>query len=287
MQRIRGLSELAEAYDTLLCDVWGVVHNGIAGFPAAVDALRRFRAGGGRVVLLTNAPRPATPIRKQLRGLGVPDDAYDGLLTSGDVTRDVIAQRPGVKLLHLGADRDLSFYDGLDVELVPEAEAELVSCTGLFDDETETPEEYRPMLERLAARRLTMVCANPDIVVERGHRLLPCAGALARLYGELGGEAVLVGKPHRPIYAAARKLIADLGGSRVLAIGDGLPTDIRGACDNGFDVLFVTGGIHAADFGLTDAPEQVRVEARLQAEGLSAVAFIPALAWDGRTPLSA
>ena len=145
-------------------------------------------------------------------------------------------------------ERDLSFYDGLDARLVAEREAELISCTGLFDDNVETPEDYRKLFERLVERRLPMVCANPDIVVERGDRLIYCAGALARLYGELGGEAILVGKPHAPIYAAAKRAVAALGGRRMLAVGDGLPTDIRGAVDNAVPVLFVTGGIHAAGF---------------------------------------
>ena len=280
MQRISGLSELAGTYDSVLCDVWGVLHNGVASFSGAVDALQRFRGGGGRVVLVTNAPRPADPIRIQLRSLGVPDDAYDGLVTSGDVTRSVIAERPGVRLFPLGPDRDLPFYEGLEVELAPESQAELVSCTGLLDDENETAEDYRPMLERFAARGLRMVCANPDLVVERGHRLVPCAGSLAKLYEAIGGEVILVGKPHAPIYRAARELFGELGGTKVLAVGDGLPTDIRGACDNGVDALFVTGGIHAADFGPLDRPDPERVEERLRAEGLHAVAFLPALVWD-------
>jgi HAD superfamily hydrolase (TIGR01459 family) len=281
MRRVTGLSELRGSYDSLLCDVWGVLHNGVAAFPDAVEALRKFRAEAGPVVLLTNAPRPAGPIREQLRRLGVTEDAYDAVLTSGDVTREVIAQTPGAKLLHVGPDRDMSFYEGLDIEFVGEAEAELVSCTGLLDDVTETPEDYRALFQRLAARGLPMVCANPDLVVERGERLVYCAGALARLYDELGGTAILVGKPHAPIYAGARRLIAGLGGQKTLAVGDGLPTDIRGAVDNGVDVLFVTGGIHAADFGPADAPDGERVAARLTAEGLTAVAYMPALAWNG------
>ncbi len=203
------------------------------------------------------------------------------MVTSGDVTRTVIARRPGVKLLHLGPDRDLPFYEGLDAAFVSEAEAELVSCTGLLNDDVETAEDYRPLLERLAGRGLVLVCANPDLVVERGDRLVPCAGALASLYRELGGEALLVGKPHAPIYEAAGKLVAELGGKRCLAVGDGLPTDIRGAVDAGFPVLFVTGGIHSADFGPVSDPDPDRVAARLRAERLSAVAFMPHLAWDG------
>jgi HAD superfamily hydrolase (TIGR01459 family) len=279
MRRIQGLKDIAGDYDGLLCDVWGVLHNGVRAFPDAVDALEKFRQGGGRVVLVTNAPRPSPPIRLQLTSLGVPDDAYDAIVTSGDVTRTVIAARPGVKLLHVGHERDLSFYEGLDAKLVSEAEAELISCTGLFDDNVETPENYRELFERLVKRRLPMVCANPDIVVERGDRLIYCGGALARLYSEMGGEAILVGKPYAPIYAAAKKRFAEFGARRILAVGDGLPTDIRGAVENGVPVLFVTGGIHAADFGPHGDPDGERVAARLHAEGLSAVAYIPTLTW--------
>lgn len=281
MRRVGGLKELTGEYQALLCDVWGVLHNGVAAFAAASDALARFRREVGPVVLLTNAPRPAGLIAAQIRGLGVPDEAYDTIVTSGDVTRDVIAARPGVKLLHIGAERDLSFYEGLDATLVEEDAAELVSCTGLFDDTVEAPEDYRALFERLVARGLPMVCANPDLVVERGGTLVYCAGALARLYAELGGEAKLVGKPHAPIYTAAAERLAALGAGPALAIGDGLPTDIRGAVDNAVPVLFVTGGIHAADFGPHHDPDGERVAARLAAEGLHAVAYIPALVWDG------
>lgn len=279
MLRVNGLKDLTGAYDALLCDVWGVLHNGVASFTESVEAIRRFRKECGPVVLVTNAPRPNRPIREQLRGLKVTDDCYDAIVTSGDVTRAAISARPGVKVLHIGADRDLSFYTGLDAHLVDEADAELISCTGLVDDITETPESYRAQFERLAARGLTMVCANPDLVVDRGHKLVYCAGALARLYDELGGKVVLAGKPHAPIYDAARKLARELGATKMLAVGDGLPTDIRGACDNDIAVLFVTGGIHAADFGPPDAPDGERVAARLRAEGLKAVAYIPALVW--------
>lgn len=280
MRRVAGLHDLADDYDSLLCDVWGVLHNGVESFPAAVDALRRFRAERGPVVLVTNAPRPHGPIREQLRLLNIGDDAYDAIVTSGDVTRAVIAERPGVRILHVGPDRDLSFYDGLNIVFVPEAEAELISCTGLVDDDEETPEDYRALLGRLAGRGLTMVCANPDLVVERGGVLIYCAGALARLYEEIGGAAVLVGKPYRPIYEAARRVVAELGGTRMLAVGDGLPTDIRGAVDNRIDALFVTGGIHEADFGPPGDPDPSRVVARLAAEGFHVTGFLPHLAWD-------
>jgi HAD superfamily hydrolase (TIGR01459 family) len=285
MRRIAGLRDLAGEYDSLLCDVWGVLHNGVASFPGAVEALRNFRKSTGPVVLITNAPRPKASVGEQLQRLGVPDEAYDVIVTSGDVTRNVITPHPEVKLFHLGPERDLPLYEGLDIALVAEEEAEILCCTGLLDDTVETPEDYRALFERLIERRLRMVCANPDLVVERGSELVYCAGALACLYIELGGEAVLVGKPHAPIYVAARKQIADLGGARILAIGDGLPTDIRGAVDNDLQVLFVTGGIHAADFGDHAHPNEDRVAARLKAEGLSAAAYIPKLVWEERSRL--
>jgi HAD superfamily hydrolase (TIGR01459 family) len=281
MRRIAGLKELAGECDSLLCDVWGVLHNGIASFPPAVDALLKFREVIGPVGLITNAPRPAQPIRMQLKRLGVPDEAYDLLISSGDVTRTVIAERPGAKLLHVGPDRDLPLFEGLDAVFASEEEAELVICTGLLDDTTETPDDYRPLFERLVGRDLVLVCANPDIVVERGGQLFYCAGALARLYAQMGGEAMLVGKPHAPIYDAAKRGLAEIGGERILAVGDGLPTDIRGAVENRIPVLFVTGGIHAADFGPHAEPDGARVAARLHAEGLDAIAYIPALRWDG------
>lgn len=276
---IGGLEEIAARYDGLLCDVWGVVHNGLRAFAPAAVALRRFRAERGPVLLVTNAPRPARLIRAQLAKFGVGEDVYDDVLTSGDVTREVIAARPGARVFHLGPARDLPFYEGLDITLVGEAEADLVSCTGLVDDTRETPEAYAAMLERLAERGLTMACANPDIVVERGDTLVYCAGALAQRYAALGGETIIVGKPHAPIYEAARARLAERGAQKILAVGDGLPTDIRGAHDAGIDALFVTGGIHEADFGPAGAPDPERVGARLQAEGLAAVAFMPSLRW--------
>ena len=282
---VPGLSALAATYDALLCDVWGVLHNGVAAFPEACRALVEYRRGGGKVLLLTNAPRPSGPIHEQLARLGVPRDAYDDLLTSGDVTREMLHARPERRVLHIGPERDLPLYQGLPHRLVGDAEAEVVVVTGLVDDTRETPDDYRPRLAALAARRLPMVCANPDLVVERGSDKVWCAGALARLYSEaFDGEAALIGKPYPPVYEEARLRIAQLTGhrfdvSRVLAIGDGLATDIRGAFGQGFDVLFVTGGIHAADFGPVDAPDPARVAARLMDDGLAVTALVPRLVW--------
>ena len=282
--RISGLSALAGAYDAVLCDVWGVLHNGLTAFPAACEALVKWRATGGRVLLLTNAPRPADPIHAQLARLGVPREAYDDLLTSGDVTREILMSRPERAVLHIGPERDLALYEDLPIRLVGDDEAEAIVVTGLYDDTVETPDDYRERLASLARRRLPMVCANPDIIVERGTQKVWCAGALARVYEEYDGEVVLVGKPYPPVYEEARLRLAELSGRpftdlKVLAIGDGLATDIRGAYGQKMDVLFVTAGIHGTDFGPLDDPDPKTVEIRLMDEELAVTAMIPRLAW--------
>ncbi len=250
---IAGLGILAPHYRALLCDVWGVLHNGVVPFLDAAEALIRFRAGGGLVMLITNAPRPADSIRAQLAAIGVPAEAHDGIVTSGDVTRSVLVEA-GLPVFHLGPSRDDPLYAGLPVILTSEAGAGIVCCTGLIDDETETVDDYDLQLARLAARGLPMVCANPDLVVERGGRLIPCAGALAVRYRELGGAVTLIGKPWPAIYDAAFAMLSELAGRKlfpreVLAIGDGVETDVRGAAMAGMDALFVTSGIHAAVYG--------------------------------------
>ncbi len=282
--RVDGLAAFVGRYDALVCDVWGVVHNGVEAFGPACDALVRWREAGGKVLLLTNAPRPSAPIHEQLARLGVPRAAYDDLLTSGDVTREILHRRTERRVLHVGPPRDLPLIDGLHMLRVGDADAEIVLVTGLFDDTVETPEDYRARLAVLAERRLPLVCANPDIVVERGHQRVWCAGALARLYEELGGEITLVGKPWGPVYDETRLRISEICGKpfdqvRTLAIGDGLATDVRGAFLQKIDTLFVTGGIHAADFGPIDDPDAARVSARLEAEKLGATAFVPRLRW--------
>ncbi|MBI1621133.1 TIGR01459 family HAD-type hydrolase [Aquamicrobium zhengzhouense] len=278
---IESLDEVAKNYSAILCDVWGVIHNGVAAFPTAVAALQRARDAGLPVVLITNAPRPSPDVREQIASLGVPDDAWDRIVTSGDVTRELIRSAPN-KIFHIGPDRDLTLYDGLDVELVEEFEANAVVCTGLVDDDTETPEDYAEMLQRLRMRNLPFICANPDIVVERGDRLLWCAGALARDYGQLGGRTEIAGKPHRPIYEAAMAAANDLLGRKLelgdfLAIGDGVLTDVKGGVNNGIDVLYVSGGIHAADYGDALSPDPERLASFLDKHGFAPVAVIPRL----------
>ena len=247
------LRDLIGGVDVLLSDIWGVVHNGLVAFPEACEALRNFRARGGTVILITNAPRPADSVQRQLRKLDVADETYDAIVSSGDLARNFVAGHPGQKMFWIGPERDSSIYRGLDAGLVPLEEANYIVCTGLFDDETESAENYRAMMLKARERRLTLVCANPDIVVERGDRLIYCAGAIAELYLELGGEVIFYGKPHQPIYQRAMALAAERRGqavplSRVLAIGDSVRTDLTGAHGFGIDCLFVTRGIHSEEF---------------------------------------
>ena len=279
-QMIETLAPLARRYGVVLCDVWGVLHNGVRAFPEAVAALQEVRAAGQKVVLLTNSPRRREGVAEQLALLGVPADCYDRIVTSGDVTRRLIAEGPR-RIFHLGPDHDLTLYDGLDVELSEEFEAQGVVCTGMFDDD-ETPEDYAPMLERFRSRNLPFICANPDIVVERGDQMVWCAGALARDYAQMGGRTQVAGKPHRPIYEAALAVAAEVVGrevakSEALAIGDGVLTDVKGAADNGIDVLFVSAGIHASEFGAAHAPDPARLTTFLEKHGYSPVAIIPRL----------
>ncbi|MGR7996001.1 MULTISPECIES: TIGR01459 family HAD-type hydrolase [unclassified Xanthobacter] len=254
---ISGLSAIIGDYDLILCDVWGVIHNGVAAFPAACAALTQAREGGRTVVLVSNAPRPNSAIVTMLDGLGAPRSAYDAIVTSGDVTRAQLAAHPGARVFHLGPDRDLSTYDGLDLTLSPAEAADLVVCTGLFDDNVETPADYADMLAAMKARDLPFICANPDLVVERGDRLVYCAGAIAEAYEALGGRTTYCGKPHRPIYDTALAVATALRGgpvasARVLGIGDALRTDIAGANGAGFDSLFIAGGIHAQELKAHD-----------------------------------
>ncbi len=250
-ERIGSLIDIVSHYDVILCDVWGVLHNGVSAFPDASIALRTAREAGLTVVLITNSPRPHQGVIPQLAGLGVPGDAYDRIVTSGDVTRKLIAEGPK-KVYFIGAGRDHPLLEGLGVTQVGVEDAEVVVSAGFVDDETETPEMYRDLLSRLAARRIPMICANPDLVVERGHRLIPCAGALAALYEELGGATSIAGKPHHPIYTASIAEAVDERGAgidrnRILAIGDGMPTDVRGAISAGLELLYISAGIHASD----------------------------------------
>jgi HAD superfamily hydrolase (TIGR01459 family) len=247
------LSDLVDGVEVILSDIWGVVHNGLESFPEACEALHTYRQRGGTVILITNAPRPADSVQRQLRKLGVADETYDAIVSSGDLTRNFVADHPGKKIFWIGPERDSSIHRGLDAVMAPLEQADYIICTGLFDDETESAEDYRAMMLQAREHKLPLICANPDIVVERGDRLIYCAGAIAELYRELGGEAIFYGKPHRPIYERAMALATERRGrptslDRVLAIGDSVRTDLTGALGFGIDCLFLTRGIHSEEF---------------------------------------
>ncbi len=257
---VGGFDEIAARYDLLLCDVWGVLHDGLQAFEAAGEALSRFRRGGGRVILVSNAPRPGEAVAAQLDGFGVPRSAYDAVRTSGDLTREMVTERGGRPYHHIGPARDLGLFEGLEGRAAALSDADYVVCTGLFDDEIETIEDYGPALAAMRARDLLMICANPDLVVERGDRLILCAGALAAAYEAEGGRALTHGKPHPPIYRSALAIGRDLLGRtpdprRVLAVGDAIRTDVAGGHGAGLDTLLVGRGIHAAELGIGGAAE--------------------------------
>jgi HAD superfamily hydrolase (TIGR01459 family) len=288
-QPIAGLGEIADRYDAILCDVWGVLHNGREAFRPASEALVAFRRRGGAVVLITNAPRPSGKIGGQAIKLGVSSDAFDSVVTSGDVTVELIAERKGEPVHHVGPARDLSLFEaaaeatGVKPELVALEQAKYVLCTGLFHDEVETPNDYEERLRAMAARGLPFLCANPDLIIHRGADLVYCAGALAQRYEELGGAAIYAGKPYPPIYRAALAAAeAARGGplkpSRVLAIGDAMRTDVAGAVRQGFDALFISAGIHHDEVhGEGPRAEADRLPGLFQREKLWPVATARAL----------
>lgn len=276
---VSSIAELAAASDAWIVDIWGVMHNGACAYPAAARACAELRARGGIVVLLSNAPRPFSAVVPHMTALGVPPDAYDAGVTSGDVTRDMLAAWRGRPVLHVGPERDHALFAGLDVRLAPAAEAEVVLCSGLHHDERETPADYAELLNALAARKVPMICANPDVMVERGDRLLYCAGALAQSYAAKGGEVSYAGKPHLPVYARALAEIERLAGrpverSRVLCVGDGIETDLAGAHAAGLASVFVASPIFVPE-GLSAAV----LERLFANQPFAPLAAMPALAW--------
>jgi HAD superfamily hydrolase (TIGR01459 family) len=280
-----GLSALADRYDVLLCDVWGVIHNGRESFPDACAALARWRAEVGPVVLISNSPRPASYVIAQLDGLGVPREAWSAFVTSGDATRTLLAARAPGPMWKIGPDKDLVLYEGLGLTLAEVDQAAFVSVTGPDNDDVETPEDYRARLTQAAARGLPLICANPDMVVRKGDRLIYCGGALADLYAQLGGEVLMAGKPFNPIYdlslAEGEALLGrPLDRSRVLCIGDGVITDVKGALDQGLDCLFIAKGIHGVQaLGPDGRLDAHRVEGLLSAEGVTAAHAMADLTW--------
>lgn len=290
VRQIAALSEISDRYDAILCDIWGVLHNGLASFAEASEALVAFRRKGGAVILISNAPRPSPPIERQVLRLGVSPGAFDAVVTSGDVTIGLMEQQSGDQVLHIGPERDLMLFDtateetGARPRLVALEEAQYVLCTGLRSDETETVEDYQSELRAMLSRGMAMICANPDIVIHRGDTLIHCAGALARRYEELGGSVIYAGKPYGPIYDRALTLAGRMRGggiekSRVLAIGDGMKTDILGATGAGLDALFVTGGIHRSlhKENLTSPADPIELKRLYDENEAWPVAAIPVL----------
>jgi HAD superfamily hydrolase (TIGR01459 family) len=274
---IDSLADIAGDYDALFCDLWGCVHNGLAAFPEAVAVLRGFRAGGGKVVLLTNAPRPWREVARQIEGLGVPADAWDAIATSGDSARLAMYEGVvGTRVYFIGEDRDLGFFgpmhlapDAPEIARVPLREAEGIVCTGPFDPHAD-PAVNRSDFLHAKTKGLKLLCANPDIVVDKGETREWCAGALAALYTEMGGESLYFGKPHPPVYDLARRRLAEHGApvsdARILAIGDGIRTDILGAQQEEIDSLFVTGGLAARETKTARQPDPAALEALVAAE---------------------
>ncbi len=274
------MKNLSVKYPVWFCDVWGVVHNGVAPYEAAGRCLSRHREAGGTVILVTNSPRTSTGVAKQLTQIGVPAEAYDAIVTSGDVTQTLMHDHARGKVFHVGPGRDLSIFAGGGVERVALEEANAVLCTGLVHDDVETPDDYKEQLARFKQMGLPMICANPDKIVRNGNRLLYCAGALAERYADIGGTVLMAGKPYAPIYELALKTAARIRGaqvekSQVLAIGDGPETDIRGAADFGFDALLIADGVLDASAGL----DAVQAHVQKLVPHARIVKTLPYLAW--------
>lgn len=275
-----GFAGIAPDYDALICDIWGVLHNGTHPFNGVNEALTRYRAGGGKVLLLSNAPRPSATVAARLADIGIEADAYDDILTSGDVTRQVLTEMAdaGKTCCHIGPEKDADLVDGLSIALVDEAAADVVLFSGMYDDSCESPADYADMLARFQARGLPLICPNPDRTVQFGDRIIYCAGAVAEAYEQAGGTTMWVGKPYPLVYQHARDKLAALGaGGRVLAVGDGPKTDIPGAASAGIDALFVTGGLAGASGAAIDTPAEVG--ALLTAENTHARYAIRHLVW--------
>jgi HAD superfamily hydrolase (TIGR01459 family) len=286
-QNLAGLSFIARDYDAVFCDIWGVIHNGREHFPAAVDALKRFKAEVGPVILISNSPRPREGLISQLAELGVYDDAFDFVVSSGDATHLYLKElAPSGPAFIIGPPRDTGLYAGIDIDKsgTPDT-ASFISCTGLFDDENDTLEMYHAPLKACAERKVPMICANPDRVVQRGDRIIYCAGTLADIYMAMGGEVIMAGKPYAPIYELCYKALTSISGkpadrARILAIGDGLPTDVLGANSEGLDLIFIAAGIHAEEAKGKDGElDAALLQAVLAHAGAHARYVAPTLVW--------
>ena len=273
---ISGLGQIADEYDALLVDIWGVIHNGREAFDEAVVALERFRAERGPVVLISNSPRPSVAIPAQFDEVGVPQTVYDAIVTSGDATIDELARRAPGPAFKLGPERDDPLYENLEMNFTELERAKFITCTGLFDDDNETPDDYTDLLGEARELNIPMVCANPDIQVKKGDKTIYCGGALAQKYEDMGGEVIYAGKPHDAIYRLSRAFLKEIAGyeisrSRVLAIGDNIHTDLLGAQNQSYDCMFVASGIHDSN--------SVQVRGLLEKHGIFVKYMLPSLAW--------
>ncbi|MFK7943282.1 MAG: TIGR01459 family HAD-type hydrolase [Paracoccaceae bacterium] len=270
VQIIQNLAEISAEYDAVFCDIWGCFHDGITPFPAAVAACQGFRARGGHVILLTNAPRPGASVKQMLDKMGAPEESYDAIVSSGGACQAAMTSgRFGSRFHHVGPSRDNGMLSDVGLQPATLTDASAILLTGLRDDMTETPEDYRDEIANWCASGLPVLCANPDIIVDRGEMRLWCAGSLAQIHEEMGGEVVWFGKPHTPVYDRCHEVLAELTGmetphNRILAIGDGILTDVPGGINAGLDTIFVTGGLSASDFGSdVENPEQAPLDAFL------------------------
>ena len=275
-QSISGLGQIAQDYDALLCDIWGVIHNGRIPFHEACEALERFRGERGPVVLISNSPRPSVAIPEQFAEIGVLGELWDAIVTSGDATIDELSRRAPGPAFKLGPDRDDRIYENIEMNFSQLGDAAFISCTGLFDDDNETPDDYVELLTEARDMGIPLVCANPDVQVKRDGKLIYCGGALAKLYEKLGGEVVYAGKPHEPIYRLSRAWLEEVMGyaptqDRVLAIGDNIFTDLLGAQTEGYDCLFVADGLYA--------DTQEKLTGLLKEHGIIARYMAPKLNW--------
>ena len=273
---ISGLGQIADNYDALLVDIWGVIHNGREAFDDAVVALERFKAERGPVILISNSPRPSVAIPAQFDEIGVPHSFYDAIVTSGDATIDELARRAPGPAFKLGPERDDGLYTGLDLNFVELKDAKFISCTGLFDDENETPEDYQDLLADALARQLPLICANPDMRVKRGDKLIYCGGALAKKYEDMGGQTIYAGKPHKAIYRLSRAWLTEIAGyeidaARILAIGDNIQTDLVGAQNENYDCLFVASGVYDGN--------SVQIRGLLEKNGIFVKYMLSSLSW--------
>ncbi len=275
-QPLLGLGQIADDYDAILCDIWGVIHNGREPFLRACDALERFRMERGPVVLISNSPRPSVAIPEQFREVGVPGEFWDAVVTSGDATIDELARRAPGPAFKLGPDRDDGIYDSLDMHFSDLEDAAFISCTGLFEDDFETPDDYEDLLREALDNALPLVCANPDVKAKRGDKIIYCGGALAEKYEKMGGEVIYAGKPHAPIYRLSRAWLEEVMGyvptaDRILTIGDNIFTDLRGAQNEDYDCLFIADGLYA------DTSEKLKT--LLTDHGITARYMAPSLVW--------